>query len=148
MAIKDLQIRQGKVDVIIEVTEKSDIREFEKFGKQGRVCSAKAKDDTGEITLTLWNEQIDQVNVGNKVKITNGYVGEFQGEPQLTTGKFGKLEVVGEGAETVDEAQEAEALESKDTDKGENVITEDEKTEEESLDELNEEPVGDEEEIK
>lgn len=148
MAIKDLQIRQGKVDLIIEVTEIGDTREFEKFGKQGRVCSAKAKDDTGEITLTLWNEQIDQVKVGNKVKITNGYVGEFQGEPQLTTGKFGKLEVVGEGAETVDEAEEAETLENKNTDKGEKVVTEDEKTEEESLDELKEEPIGDEEEIK
>ena len=34
-----------------------------------------------------------------KVKITNGYVSEFQGELQLTTGKFGKLEVLetGEG---------------------------------------------------
>jgi len=148
MAIKDLQIRQGKVELIAEVIEKGDVREFEKFGKQGRVCSSKAKDATGEVTLTLWNEQIDQVKVGDKVKITNGYVGEFQGELQLTTGKFGKLEVVGEGAETVDEAEEAEVLKGDTKDSGENIVTKDEKTEEESLDELKEEPTGDEEEIK
>ena len=31
-----------------------------------------------------------------KIHITNGWVGEYQGELQLSTGKFGKLEVVGE----------------------------------------------------
>ena len=95
MAIKDLQPRQGKVDVVLVVSEKGDVREFEKFGKKGRVCSAKAKDASGEIVLSLWNEQVDQVNVGDTVHITNGYVSEFQGEMQLSTGKFGKLEITG-----------------------------------------------------
>jgi replication factor A1 len=97
MAIKDLEVRQGSVDIVIEVVEKGEVREFQKFGKTGRVCNAKIKDETGEMNLTLWNEQIDQVNVGDKVHIINGYVNEFQGEKQLTTGKFGKLEVVGKG---------------------------------------------------
>ncbi|MFH1642021.1 MAG: hypothetical protein ABIC04_03925 [Nanoarchaeota archaeon] len=93
MEIKDLQPRQGNVDVVIEVIEKGDIREFEKFGKKGRVCSAKAKDSSGVTILSLWNEQIDQISVGDTVHVTNGYVTEFQGENQLSTGKFGKLEV-------------------------------------------------------
>ncbi len=97
MEIKDLQPRQGNVDVVIEVFEKGDVREFEKFGKKGRVCSAKAKDASGDIILSLWNEQIDDVNSGDTVHITNGYVSEFQGEKQLTTGKFGKLEIVKKG---------------------------------------------------
>ena len=108
MAIKDLEPRQGKVDIVVEVVEKGDVREFEKFGRTGRVCNAKVKDETGEISLTLWNEQVDQVNVGDKVHITNGYVGEFQGEKQLTTGKFGKLEVVGKGAEAPAEEPKTE----------------------------------------
>jgi replication factor A1 len=99
MAIKDLQPRQGKVDIVVEVIDKGEIREFQKFGRSGRVCSAKVKDETGEIKLTLWNDQIDQVNVGDKLQISNGYVNEFQGEMQLTTGKFGKLEVVGKAEE-------------------------------------------------
>ena len=44
--------------------------------------------------LTLWNQDIDKVKIGSILKITNGYVNEFQGEKQLTSGKFGKLEVV------------------------------------------------------
>ena len=109
MAIKDLEPRQGNVDIVAEVVEKGEIREFQKFGKTGRVCNAKIKDETGEIKLSLWNEQIDQVNVGDKVHITNGYVNEFQGEKQLTTGKFGKLEVVEKGEGTAAEAPAGES---------------------------------------
>ncbi len=150
MAIKDLQARQGQVDIIVEVTEKGDVREFEKFGRRGRVCSAKVKDDTGEMILSLWNEQIEQVKVGDKIHVINGYVSEWQGEKQLTTGRFGQLEVVGEGSETVDEAEETEILSKKEmeTDEGENILSEDEKLGEEDYEELEEDVVKDEEEIK
>ena len=98
MEIKDLQARQGQVDLVAQVTEKGDVREFEKFGKKGRVCNAKIKDATGDMTITLWNEQIEQVNVGNKIHVINGWVSEWQGEKQLSTGKFGQLEIVEGGA--------------------------------------------------
>ena len=97
MAIKDLLVKQGKVELVAEVTKKGDVREFEKFGKKGRVCNATIHDDTGDVTLTLWNDQIDQVDVGATVKISNGFVSEWQGEKQLSTGRFGTLEVVGKG---------------------------------------------------
>lgn len=121
MAIKDLKVREGKVELIAEIIEIGDIREFEKFGKSGKVANAIIKDDTGTVKLSLWNEQIDQVRIGDKVKVQNGYVNEYQGEPQLTTGKFGTLEV----------------LERKDlsSDEGEHIITEDERTEEDVLEE-------------
>ncbi len=94
MALKDLKIREGKVDVVVDVIEKSDPKEFQKFGKSGRVCNAKVKDESGEMTLTLWNDEIDLVKLGDKIHIINGYVGEWQGEPQLSAGRFGKIEVV------------------------------------------------------
>ena len=94
MNIAELNAGQGKVDIEAEVTDKAEPREFTKFGSVGRVCNATIKDESGEMSLTLWNDEIDQVKVGDKVKITNGYVSEFQGEKQLSAGKFGKLEVV------------------------------------------------------
>ena len=108
--IKDLEVRQGNVDIVVEVIDKGDVREFEKFGKAGKVCNATVKDETGEIKLTLWNDDVDKVNAGDKIQLTNGYVNEFQGEKQLTTGKFGKLEIVGkaEGAEEKKEEAPAE----------------------------------------
>jgi replication factor A1 len=94
MNIKDLEPRQGDVDIIVEVVSIENPREFQKFGKPGRVANAVIKDATGEMKLTLWNEQIDAVHVGDKVHIQKGFVNEWQGEKQLTTGKFGTLEVV------------------------------------------------------
>ncbi len=107
MNIKDLHARQGDVDVVAEVIDKSQPREFDKFGKKGRVCNAKIKDETGSVTLTLWNDEIDSVNVGDKIKITKGYVGEWQGELQLSAGKFGKIEVVEKGQPVMKNFEEA-----------------------------------------
>jgi len=94
MKISNLKPRQGKIEIEAEVISMGEVREFEKFGNKGRVASAKIKDESGEISLVLWNEDIDKVKAGNKVKIINGYVNEFQGEKQLTAGRFGKLEVL------------------------------------------------------
>lgn len=93
MKIVDLQSKQGKVDVEGKIIDKQEPREFDKFGNKGKVCNCTLKDDSGKISLTLWNEDVDKVNVGDKVKVTNGYVNEFQGEKQLTAGRFGKIEV-------------------------------------------------------
>ena len=94
MAINDLEVNQGKVEIEGEITEMEEVREFSKFGKEGRVCNATVKDDSGSIKLTLWNEQIDIVKEGDKIKISNGYVKEWQGEKQLSVGKYGSLEVL------------------------------------------------------
>lgn len=94
MKVAELKPRQGKVDIVLEVTEILGVKEFQKFGESGRVATLAAKDESGVIKLTLWNDDVDKVKVGDKVKITNGYVNEFQGEKQLSAGKFGKLEVM------------------------------------------------------
>ena len=98
MKVKELKPRQGSVDIVVDVVDVGSPREFQKFGKPGRVSTAIAKDETGDIKLTLWNEDIEKVNAGDKIHLTNGYVNEWQGELQLTTGKLGKLEVVGKAA--------------------------------------------------
>ena len=95
MQVKDLKPKQGNVDVIVDIVDIGDAREFNKFGKPGKVATAIAKDETGDIKLTLWNEDIEKVNAGDRVHLTNGYVNEWQGEMQLTTGRMGKLEIVG-----------------------------------------------------
>ncbi|MBI5393137.1 hypothetical protein HZA96_04670 [Candidatus Woesearchaeota archaeon] len=95
MQIKDLQPKQGKVDITVDVVEKAAPREFQKFGNPGKLCNIKIKDETGQTTMTLWNDQVEKVKIGDKIKITNGYVNEWQGELQLSTGKFGQLEIVG-----------------------------------------------------
>lgn len=94
MQVKDLQARTGNIELTLDVIDVDEPREFEKFGKAGKVANAKAKDESGEVKLTLWNEQTEQIKKGDKVKISNGWVGEYQGELQVSTGKFGTLQVL------------------------------------------------------
>ena len=93
--IKDLQDGMKRVSVEAKVVEKSDTREVKsKFKDETyRIADAVVADETGSIKLTLWNEQIEQVNVGDNVKIENGYVTSFKGETQLNVGKFGKMTI-------------------------------------------------------
>jgi|SRR3989344_1144900 len=91
MVIKDLSPRMGNVDIVLDVIEKGNVREFDKFGKKGRVCNFVCTDNTGKISLTLWNDDVDKADVGDTIHIKNGWVGEYQGELQLSTGKFGEL---------------------------------------------------------
>jgi replication factor A1 len=98
MNISDLKAGASNVDVEAVVAEKDEPREVvTKYGKRLNVANAILKDDTGSIAISLWGESIDLVNVGDKIKITNGYVNEFRGTPQLSTGKYGKIEVLEKG---------------------------------------------------
>lgn len=66
-----------------------------KSGGTIQVCDAFLVDESGgEIKLTLWGEEVDQVKEGAKVKIENGYTTSFKGEVSLTKGKYGKLEII------------------------------------------------------
>ncbi len=89
------ELRIGKVDeIVLEVVEKGDEREVKTRYGGGRVCDAVGKDETGQASLALWNDEIDRVEVGTKIKITNGYTKEWSGELQLSAGRYGKLEVL------------------------------------------------------
>jgi replication factor A1 len=95
MKINELRDGMKRINIQATVTEKSDPREVtSRFNDQTfKVATVMVADETGTIKLTLWNEQIDQVNVNNVVKIQNGYVTSFKGEIQLNVGKYGTLTV-------------------------------------------------------
>jgi replication factor A1 len=96
MKISELKAGATNVELEGTITEKSDPREvITKYGKRLNVADAVISDDSGSIAISLWEDNINLVNVGDKVKITNAYVSEFKGNPQLSTGKYGKIEVLG-----------------------------------------------------
>ena len=94
LKISELTDGIRKVDIEGEITEISETREVNlRAGGQAKVADAILNDETGSTKLSLWNEQIDQVNVGSKVKIESGYTNSFQGEVRLNIGRYGTLEV-------------------------------------------------------
>jgi replication factor A1 len=95
LKIKDLKDGMKRIEIEAKVTEKQAPREVMSRYKDvlHRVANAMITDDTGSIKLTLWNEQIDQVNVNDNIKIENGYITSFRGEIQLNVGRYGKLSI-------------------------------------------------------
>ncbi len=95
MKIRELRDGMKRVNVVAKVIEKSDPREVHSRTKNTtyNVADTVISDETGTIKLTLWNEQIDQVNVNDTIEIENGYVTSFRGEIQLNVGRYGKLNV-------------------------------------------------------
>lgn len=140
--VKELTAGQGNVNVEGTISEIGETKSFNKFGRQLMVADAILKDDSGAIKLTLWNDDVRKYKTGDKIKITNGYVGEFQGEKQLTAGKFGKIEKIGEGE--VEEGVEEKSEISVDDKSLEDAPVEEEKSEEEQelKEEKSEEPEG------
>jgi len=95
MKINELRDGMRRVSVVAKVIEKSEPREVRSRYRDEtyRVADAIINDETGKIKLTLWNQQIDQVNIDDTVKIENGYIRSFRGEIQLNVGKYGTLTI-------------------------------------------------------
>jgi len=95
MKIKELEDGMKRVNIVAKVVEKSDPREVHSRTKDTtyNVADAVISDETGTTKLTLWNEQIDRVNVNDTIKIENGYVTSFRGEIQLNVGRYGTLTI-------------------------------------------------------
>ncbi len=85
------------ISVTVEgvVVSKGEVRVVNTRYGAARVCTARLRgDDGGEVDLSLWNEQIDEVGVGDRVRIVNGYVGVWRGRLYLSSGRRGRLMIV------------------------------------------------------
>ena len=135
MKISELKAGQGSVNIEATVVSIEEPKIINKYGKDLKLANAIITDGSGEIKLTLWNTDVDKVKTGSVVKITNGYVTEFKGEKQITSGKFGKLEVVGEGeAPAKSSAQKPKKSEDDEEDSRDNEEFDEENIEEEVVD--------------
>jgi ssDNA-binding replication factor A large subunit len=109
MKISDLKVGASNVTVEAKVVNKEDPREvITKYGKRLSVANITLQDDSGSIPMSLWGNDINTVDVGDTIEVANGYVNEFRGAPQLSTGKFGKIKVTekGSGGSVSDSADE------------------------------------------
>ncbi|MCL5089602.1 MAG: OB-fold nucleic acid binding domain-containing protein [Candidatus Marsarchaeota archaeon] len=107
MKINELKAGISNVNIQAKVVKKEEPREVvSKFGKRLTVANITLEDDTGTIPMSLWGNDIDTVKVGDTIEISNGYVSEFRGTPQLSSGKFGKIKVVEKSSSDSEEPSE------------------------------------------
>ncbi|MCL5680261.1 MAG: OB-fold nucleic acid binding domain-containing protein [Candidatus Marsarchaeota archaeon] len=111
MKISDLKAGTGNVNITATIIQKEEPREVvNKFGKRLMVANITLKDESGTINMSLWGNDINTVKVGDKVELSNCYVNEFRGTPQLSTGKFGKIKVLGGSSDSGEEESLDDAL--------------------------------------
>ncbi|MEM4297571.1 MAG: hypothetical protein QW815_04300 [Nitrososphaerota archaeon] len=101
--IGNLTPRSRGVNLIAKVVEKPEPRVVSSQYDQTehRISEALIADDSGAITLVLWDENIDKVGQGDFVKISNGFVKIFRGKMQLNLGRFGSIETTDEKIDNI-----------------------------------------------
>ncbi len=92
MKISELKPRMN-VDLVFKVISKDEPRETME-GK--RVADALVGDSTGVVLMTLWREQIEEVEVGKTYRLTNGYTNVFRESLRLSLGRDGTLKATDE----------------------------------------------------
>jgi replication factor A1 len=59
---------------------------------QKRIVTVVFEDDTGQVDLTLWEEEIDAIEEGAQVHIQGAYVREWADDIQLNISRDGDIE--------------------------------------------------------
>jgi replication factor A1 len=96
MQIKDINMNARMVNLKGKVVDKSMTKGvYAKFdGSPHKLSIATISDETGSIGLTLWNDQIHKVSVGDLVHVENGRVKMYRGQFQVSIGRNSKLNVI------------------------------------------------------
>lgn len=90
MKANDINGRGPVDEITVTIKEKGEPREV----RDGtlRVCECTAEDDSGNVTVALWNEDIEKYAEGDTIKITKGWANEYKGNVSVSSGKFGQIE--------------------------------------------------------
>lgn len=94
--ISELEAKKGFDTVegkILSVSEPRSVRDG-----QLTIAEAELQDDSGTVTLTLWNDDSSKVKTGDVVRVTKGWTNEFQGKLSVSAGKFGQMDIISSGA--------------------------------------------------
>lgn len=89
--VKDMTENSKNVNATLKVIEIGEVKDIQsKFGDK-RVCEVKVADATGSILLSLWDDQIGKIAVGDTISIQNGYISVVRNSMRLNIGKYGKM---------------------------------------------------------
>jgi ssDNA-binding replication factor A large subunit len=105
LAIKELRIGANDVTTVARVLGVYPVSTYKKRdGGSGRYRRLALFDNEDSIRLTVWDEQVDEVEklgiaVGKPIRVVSGYVKQgLDGKPNLSLGRRGRLESPGEEA--------------------------------------------------
>ncbi|MEM0073177.1 MAG: OB-fold nucleic acid binding domain-containing protein [Thermoplasmatales archaeon] len=90
--VKDLNSGSKRVTVLAKVLSVGEPREIQtRYGEKKNVTEAVLGDETGKVTMSLWEDQAKQVENGSSIRVENGYVSFVRGHMRLNVGKYGSI---------------------------------------------------------
>ena len=94
MKIGEVKSGLSSVSITGKVIEISEARSVNtKYGRK-QVAEAVVEDETGQISLSLWEDQITSVAVGETISVNGAYTTIFKDKVQLNLPRNGKIEKV------------------------------------------------------
>ncbi len=91
MRISELEENSKVVNLKGEIQSLEEVRETESGTKlqEGVVV-----DDSGQVKITFWEGQAGKFKQGDKILMVTGWCKSFDGNLQISSGKFGKINKV------------------------------------------------------
>ncbi|MBY6293842.1 hypothetical protein GLU60_00420 [Nanohaloarchaea archaeon H01] len=92
--VEELDPEADDVEITGEIAELPTPRAVSTRYGQKRIVTVVFEDETGEVDLTLWEEEIDEIDEGAEVQIEGAYVREWADGVQLNISRDGDIERV------------------------------------------------------
>ena len=99
LTVEELSPEHDDVEITGTIKELPQPRAISTKYGQKKITTVVFEDDTGEIDLTLWEEEIEAIHEGASVKITGAYVREWGNDIQLNISREGEIQTVEEDEE-------------------------------------------------
>ena len=94
MKIKDVKPGMENITLTVRVVSVSKPKRVATRYGEALVANAIVADDTGEIVLNLWREQVNLVKPGYLIRIENAFARQFKDRIELNVGRRGKIIVL------------------------------------------------------
>ncbi len=93
LKVSQLSAGARGINIVVKVLEIGEARTVysRRDGREHRVADVLVGDETGVVLLSLWDDNIDKVQEGDVIEISNGYVSTFRNELRLNVGRYGSL---------------------------------------------------------
>lgn len=92
MKISELKAGMRNVSVTGKIDSLGEPRTVNlKAGGTNTVADATISDESGSMKLSLWGDDINKIQPGDRISVENGYINTFKGENSISIGKLGKM---------------------------------------------------------
>ncbi|MBD3408289.1 MAG: hypothetical protein GF411_19355 [Candidatus Lokiarchaeota archaeon] len=99
--VEDLEPKMRSISIEFKVIDKGEPR-FVKSkydGESHRVLDAIVGDETGIVTMPLWDDSIEEMEIGKTYRLENGFTGLYRKQLRLKIGRHSEVSTLENGGE-------------------------------------------------